>query len=714
MTSQSERARENFQLYSYCRENGHEEYLVRTERNMRFYAGKQWSDAELAAMSEDNRPSLTINETFRTAQAVLGEMGQHTADVRFTAYDQVYDKTADALDKLYIHDAVIANDLDFLDHTVRMRGLLFGRGYYDLRIDFDENMQGRTKITAPRPQNIVLDPDIETTDTRDWSRFFRTRWLSYNQVSMTYGKAFAEQLKGQLTMYPKMDLEELSLHRMLSKRGMLYGQPAGLDDPNFPQYRFIEQQYRREAFKRCFVDLDTGDTSEIPEDWPEDKISNLVQTLGVEVVKRRVKTIRWLVTSGDLVAHDEDSPYNNFTIVPYMPYFIDGYTFGLVDQQIDPQRLLNKALSQELHILSTTANSGWIVKTGQLLNMTIEQLENSGAKTGLVLEVKDEGGIEKITPNQVPAGHDRLAQTGLQFTQSMGGANAAMFGEAAQQHVPGKALQEDLNRGPVNLHTALTSFFNTKRTLARHFYDCVKQYYTETRVIRTTDPMGAPQQPTAINQPTPEGRLINDVSQGNYFIYMVPAPARQSVEQFAFNQLKELRQDLGVMIPDDVLLSVASIPRRAEIIERVRQLTGGEVSPEQQRQAQIALEMAEAELAKTQAEVPNVQAQTQLALGRAQKAQSDATGGGKQAMAEAQYARLTSEHTRDMRRMDIEERDNTRASALELTRMEIERQENEADRKAKAASEAVRAKAAAKKTPAKKPTTPKKPTNKRK
>src|SRR5690606_1118994 len=334
-----------------------------------------------------------------------------------------------------------------------------------------------------------------------------------------------------------------------------------------------------------------------------------------------------LVTSGDLVAHDEDSPYNEFTIVPYMPYFIDGYTFGLVDQQIDPQRLLNKALSQELHILSTTANSGWIVKSGSLLNMTLEELEESGAKTGLVLEVKDEGGVEKITPNTVPSGHDRLAQTGLQFTQSMGGANAAMFGEAAQQHVPGKALQEDLNRGPVNLHTALTAFFNTKRALARQFHACVKQYYPETRVIRTTDPMGVAQQPVAINQPTPEGRLINDVSQGKYFIHMVPAPARQSVEQFAFTQLKELRQELGVMIPDDILLSVASIPRRAETIERVRQLTGGEVSPEQQRQAQIALEMAEAELAKTQAEVPKTQADTELALGRAQKARSDAVDG---------------------------------------------------------------------------------------
>lgn len=704
-----ERARENFQLYSYCRENGHEDYLTRTERNMRFYAGKQWTDTELAVLEADNRPHLTINETFRTAQAVLGELSQHAADIRFTAYDDAYDKTADALDKLYVHDGIIENDLDFLDHTVRLRGLLFGRGYYDIRVDFDDNMQGKVKITTPRPQNIVLDPDIESANVCDWSRFFRTRWMSFNQVSMTYGKAFANELKQQLAYHPKNDNEELSLHRMLSKRGMLYGQTNGVDDPNFPQYRFIEQQYRREAFKNCFIDLETGDMSEVPEDWPADKVAHMVQTLGLDVIKRRVQTVGWLVTTGDMVAHDEDSPYNEFTIVPYMPYFIDGYTFGLVDQQIDPQRLLNKALSQELHILSTTANSGWIVKSGQLLNMTIDELESVGAKTGLVLEVKEEGGVEKIQPNNVPAGHDRLAQTGLQFTQSMGGANAAMFGEAAQQHVPGKALQEDLNRGPVNLYTAISAFFNTKRTLGKRFYECVRQYYTETRVIRTTDPMGQAQPAVAINQPTPEGKLINDVSQGKYFIHMVASPTRQSVEQFAFQQLKELRLELGVNIPDDVLLSVASIPRRAEVIERVRQLTGGEMSPEQQRMAELQLAQMEADVAKAQAEVPKTEADTDLALSRAEKARADAQIDGKAMQAELGFARLQSEHTRGMKQLDQQQQADNRATALELTRLEVERQESDKDRQSKEKTEVAKAKVAAKNKPkptAKKSATP--------
>ena len=42
---------------------------------------------------------------------------------------------------------------------------------------------------------------------------------------------------------------------------------------------------------------------------------------------------------------------------------------------ISPQEQLNKISSQELHIVNTTANSGWVVESGSLSNMTEEELE---------------------------------------------------------------------------------------------------------------------------------------------------------------------------------------------------------------------------------------------------------------------------------------------------------------------------------------------------
>lgn len=61
----------------------------------------------------------------------------------------------------------------------------------------------------------------------------------------------------------------------------------------------------------------------------------------------------------------------------------------MVDNAVGPQRVLNKGVSQAVHIINTTANSGWQMEQGQLTNMSAEQLQENGAQTGLVLERKD-------------------------------------------------------------------------------------------------------------------------------------------------------------------------------------------------------------------------------------------------------------------------------------------------------------------------------------
>jgi hypothetical protein len=83
----------------------------------------------------------------------------------------------------------------------------------------------------------------------------------------------------------------------------------------------------------------------------------------------------------------------------------------MVRNLISPQEQLNKITSQELHIVNTTANSGWIVESGSLSGMTVDDLEEHGAETGLVLEY-NRGSTPpgKIPPNQIPTGLDRISQ----------------------------------------------------------------------------------------------------------------------------------------------------------------------------------------------------------------------------------------------------------------------------------------------------------------
>ena len=129
----------------------------------------------------------------------------------------------------------------------------------------------------------------------------------------------------------------------------------------------------------------TGDQSEVPEAWSDRKAKKFAKEYGLNVMSKTKKKVRWTVTCDKVVLHDDFSPYADFTIVPFFAYFRRGRPFGMVRNLLSPQEQLNKIASQELHIVNTTANSGWVVESGSLTNMQAEDLEEHGAETGLVL-----------------------------------------------------------------------------------------------------------------------------------------------------------------------------------------------------------------------------------------------------------------------------------------------------------------------------------------
>ena len=124
----------------------------------------------------------------------------------------------------------------------------------------------------------------------------------------------------------------------------------------------------------------------VPESWDEERTELFAREYGLGMLKKLIKKVRWTITADQVVLHDDWSPYKDFTIVPYFPYFRRGKPFGMVRNLLSPQEQLNKISSQELHIVNTTANSGWVVETGSLNGMTSDDLQERGAQTGLVLE----------------------------------------------------------------------------------------------------------------------------------------------------------------------------------------------------------------------------------------------------------------------------------------------------------------------------------------
>ena len=610
-------AKSQWECYTRARDNGHEEYIQMAKKCDMYYRGDQWDEFDMQELDDQGRPALTINTILPTINAVLGEQSTKKADIQFKPRGGGNQEVADVLTKVYqqISDN---NKLDWVESQVFSDGLIQDRGYFDVRINFDDHLMGEVKIEAKDPIDILIDPDAKQYDPRTWNEIFESKWMSLDEIEETYGQQKADKLRmlaetGNTMGADSMEFEE---ERYGDTDEYNYGQQFPGDPENarmLRAIRVIERQYYR--LKECmyYVDVVTGDTREVPYAWSKKKKEEFADQFGLEIITKLVRKVRWTVTADTVVLFDDWSPYPQFTIVPYFPYFRRGKPFGMVRNLLSPQEQLNKITSQELHIVNTTANSGWIVENGSLAGMTADDLEEHGAETGLVLEFnRGSTPPAKIPPNQIPTGLDRLGQKAANNIKEISGISDAMLGMDSPE-VSGVAINAKQNRGSTMLQVPLTNLAKTRQYLAEAILKLVQTFYTEERVIQITDEEDPykPRTPVRVNVMTPEGQVINDLQLGEYDVIVSSAPARDNFDEMQFAEAISLRQ-VGVPIPNDMIVEYSHLSRKADIADRIRQMEGTAPPTEEQIQLQqfqmeSQIRGTQLEIAKLEAEVANLQ-----------------------------------------------------------------------------------------------------------
>ena len=625
-------AKQQWDCYTRARDNGHEEYVHMAKKCDMYYRGDQWDEFDMQELDDQGRPALTINTILPTINAVLGEQSTKKADIQFKPRGGGNQEIADVLTKVYqqISDN---NKLEWIENQVFSDGLIQDRGYFDVRIDFSDHIQGEVRIESKDPLDILIDPDAKHYDPRTWNEIFETKWMSLDEIEETYGQDKADKLRllaetGTTLGADSMEFEE---ERYGDTDEYNYGQQFPGDPENarmLRSIRVIERQYYR--LKECMFYLDpvTGDMREVPLNWSKKKREGFADQFGLDILTKTVRKVRWTVTADTVVLFDDWSPYKTFTIVPYFPYFRRGKPFGMVRNLLSPQEQLNKITSQELHIVNTTANSGWIVENGSLSGMTADDLEEHGAETGLVLEFnRGSTPPAKIPPNQIPTGLDRLGQKAAANIKQISGITEAMLGMDSPE-VSGVAIQAKQNRGSMLLQVPLDNLAKTRQYLAEKILQLVQAYYTEERIIQVTDESDPfkPRNKLRVNQMTPEGEIINNLTLGEYDVVVGTAPARDNFDEMQFAEAIELR-GVGVPIPDDMIVEYSHLARKADIAERIRQIQGTAPPSEQEAQLQqfkmeSQIRSTQLEIAKLEAEVTKLQSETALNAAKVEQAEA--------------------------------------------------------------------------------------------
>lgn len=656
--------------YMYMRDSGHTEFVRKADKCDNFFVGEQWLPEDLQALGIQKRPALTINQLLVRIATVLGEQIQNRNDTIFLPRGDSSADTATVLTKLYkqISDS---NQLDWIRSSVFEDGVIRSRGYFDARLDFSDNLQGEVRISQVNSKNVLVDPDAYEYDPERWMDVVVSTWMTPDMIGVLYNEDDAEILRQRATsVYPYgYDSIDQFRDRFAGSTLPWYYASAGYEEnKQMRRYiRVLDRQWRDSVVQKFFVDAQTGDMRPVPDAWSRDKIAFAVEKFGLQVLPFVRQRIRWTVTADDVVLHDDWSPYKYFTIIPYFPYFRHGRTVGLVENLIGPQELLNKVKSQELHVVNTTANSGWKVKTGALTNMTTGELEQRGAETGLVVELNDISQLEKIQPNQIPSGLDRISSQAEGYMERMS-VSDSMLG-LDREDVAAKAIQQKRTSSARTLSKVMDNLSRTDWILARNVLSMVQDYYTEPRIINVVkNGITGETERVELNQMSPEGTIVNDLTIGEYDIITAFSPERDSFEDSQFEQGVKLKE-LGVPIPDDMLIRNSRLAEKAKLIQS---LEAAKQDPEAQRLKELQARAMEAEVAKTESKAHSDAAEAKLRTARAVKEMQTVAAGGEGSKVEidpVEKYRIDQEMA--MKKYEIDESTRLKEQELQIRRDEL-------------------------------------------
>lgn len=661
--------------YQFVRDNGHADFVKKADKCNNFFIGHQWDPNDMALLQAQRRPALTINKIISTISNVLGEQIQNRSDISFQPRSGAPVELAETLTKVF-RQIADSNQLDWKRSDMFADGIITSRGFLDVRLDFNDSMMGEIKIDHLNPKNVLIDPDAEEYDPDTWNDVFVTKWVTWQDIAMLYSEKDAEYLKTRGTSFFPYGYD--SIERERDRFGFYYnkGYYMGPWDQAevIRNIRVIERQWKKLDNQMHFVDLKTGDMRPVPANWSQQRIEIAAQQFGLGITKKLVKRIRWTVTADNVLLHDDWSPYQHYTVVPYFPYFRRGKTVGLVENLLGPQEYLNKVTSQELHVINTTANSGWIVQTGRLRNMSIEELEQRGAETGLVLEVEGAPGevVQKINPNQTPSGLDRFSYKAEEHIKNISGVTDYMAGNA-REDVSAKAVAANQSRGSLNLSKPMDAIARTDYIMARNILALIQEFYTEPRVMNiVSNRLTGDQETLEVNSPDPNtGAILNDLTIGEYDVIVSSTPHRETLEDSQFEQAISLRE-LGIKIPDEVMIENSRLNKRSQIIKEMRDAAQ---SPEQQYQVQMQKMAAELELAQLKAEAARVEADAGLKQAKSEmetiRAQKEMQGGDQTEILKAQMELENMQQEMALRQQEMQMELQFKREELELKRQEM-------------------------------------------
>lgn len=555
-------------------------FWAEADTDTRFESGDQtiWQDL-YGNLPANLRKQFNFNRIRRIKNMIGGYQRRNRKSTIVVPIENADDHTADQFTKIMMWLNGQENVLETISSAFD-GALITGMNLLQVWVDYrSDPISGDIKIDNCSYNGFLIDPFFRKPDLSDcngiWKRTFVTK-------------------REAISLLPNKEEDIIQLAGLDSRDGKFQFMPESYNFSVYNLLTYDEYYYRDYRQARILVDTQTGETVEWKSD-DEDQLKKFLKLYPqITVLKQEVPTVKLAIVVQGKVMYDGPQPagldcYPFVPVLgyyrpelPYFPFRIQGIVRGLRDAQY----LYNRRRLIELDILESQINSGWKFKENALVNPEHVFLEGQGRS----LALKEEAAmtdVEKIQPAQVPPSMIQLSELlGAEISQ-ISGVNEELLGSATDD----KAGILSMLRQGAGL-TTLQILFDQLDTAQKHLgkivIKLIQNNFTPGKVKRI------------LNQ-DPSEQFYNKTF-GRYDAAVEEGLNTTTQKQMQFAQLLQLRE-LGVPIPDEILIESATIQNKKELIDALKgQAEARSQAAMQQSQLQNELLGAEVKMANARAE----------------------------------------------------------------------------------------------------------------
>ncbi len=550
------------------------------DTDTRFEAGDQtlWNDI-YGNLPANRRRQFNFNRIRRVVNMIGGHQRKNRKSTVVTPVENGDSDTADQFSKVLIW---VNNQEQVLDtisnsfHGALVTGMNLLQVWMDYRSD---PISGNIKVDNCAYNSFLIDPFFKKTDLSDCNFIWKRSYLTKREC---------------ISLLPDHTETILGLQGNDNRDGKFQFMPESYNYGMKNLLTYDEYYYRDYRKQKLLVDAQTGETQE----WrsqDEDRLKEFLRVYPqVTMVESDIPTVRLAIIVQGKVMYDGPNPMgiDQYPFVPtfayynpqmpYWPWRVQGVVRGLRDSQY----LYNRRKAIELDILESQINSGWKYKENALVNP--KDIFLSGQGRGLAL--KEEAAmtdVEQIVAPAIPASMIELSKILGDEISQISGVNEELLGSAVDDKAGVLSMLRQ-GAGLTTLQILFDQLDNTQKLLGKIMIDLIQANFTPGKIKKILE--GA--EPTA--------QFYNKAF-GKYDAVVEEGMNTSTQKQMAFAQLLQLKE-LGVPVPDEVLLEQCTLQDKKKLIETIKQQQqAAQQIQQQQMQSQMDLQQAQAELARARA-----------------------------------------------------------------------------------------------------------------